>query len=585
MPTTTRSRRSHARVPSAPDDPTTAYATAAVAGEVVTGRLVRLACARHLRDLETGAARGLTWSADHAQHVLDFFPRFLRLAEGEHAGHPFTLQPWQQFIVGSLFGWLGPDGFRRFRVGFIEAAKSNGKTPLLAGVGLYGLTFDAEPGAEIYAAAVTRDQARILFTDAVKMVQASTALASLIDVNVNNLSVLETQSFFRPVSSEGRGLDGKRVHMALIDEIHEHLDAMVVDKMRAGTKGRRQGMIVEITNSGANRHSVCWQHHEFSAKVLEGIVENDAWFAYVCGLDPCASCREAGKDQPNEGCPDCDDWRDEAVWPKVVPNLGISVTAKYLREQVTEAVGMPSKQNLVKRLNFCIWTQSVERWFSAEAWDACGGAVDAEALRGRSCVGGLDMSVSSDLTAFVLVFRDADDSCDVLPFFWVPEEMILERARRDRVPYDLWAQQGFLVPTAGNVVDRKAVRETIVALAQQYRIAEICYDPAYASEISQALQDDEGFTLVAVKPTFAELNEPTEKTEELVKTRRLRHGGHPVLRWCMHNVALARDGGGRHMPSKGRSTERIDGASALVTAMKRAYLAVAPSAAPQVFAL
>jgi phage terminase large subunit-like protein len=281
---------------------------------------------------------------------LSFFD-FLQLAEGEHAGKPFKLEPFQQFIVGSLFGWRGPDGYRRFRTAYIEIGKGNGKSPLAGGIGLYGMAADDEEGAEIYAAAVTRDQARILFTDAEKMVKASPFLTEIVTQNVNNLAVLSTNSYFRPVSSESRGLDGHRVHMALIDEIREHPNSLVVDKMRAGTKGRRQALILEITNSGYNRETVCWAHHEYSSKILEGLIENDSWFAYVCQLDPCDPCRAEGKDTPTEGCPDCDDWREEKTWIKANPCLDVSITRKYLREQVAEAIGMPTKQNIVRRLS------------------------------------------------------------------------------------------------------------------------------------------------------------------------------------------------------------------------------------------
>ncbi len=237
---------------------------------------MRQACQRHLNDLTEGPERGLRFDKELAQHAIDFFPAFLRLVEGDNADKEFELQPFQQFIVGSIFGWLAEDGYRRFRTAYVEIGKGNGKTPMAAGIGLYGLCFDDEAGAEIYSAAVTRDQAKILFSDAEKMAKASSALRRLISFNVANLAVLGTNSFFRPISSEARALDGKRVHMALIDEIHEHPNPLVVDKMRAGTKARRQALIFEITNSGYDRHSVCWTHHELSTKVLSGIIENDS---------------------------------------------------------------------------------------------------------------------------------------------------------------------------------------------------------------------------------------------------------------------------------------------------------------------
>ena len=258
-----------------PADPVRQFAAAAVAGEVLVGALVRRAAERHLRDLDEGASRGLVWDTAAAEHACRFFPDYLRLAEGDFAGRPFLLEPWQQFIVGSLFGWYLADGTRRFRTAYIECAKGNGKTPLAAGMGLYGLVADDEPAAEIYTAGVTRDQANYIMADAIKMVAASPELRRRVDVAVHNLSVRQTHSFMRAVSSEARSLDQKRVHMALIDEIHEHPDAAVVNKMRAGTKGRRRALIVEITNAGYDRHSVCWQHHDFSLMIPT--LDRSAW--------------------------------------------------------------------------------------------------------------------------------------------------------------------------------------------------------------------------------------------------------------------------------------------------------------------
>jgi phage terminase large subunit-like protein len=549
----------------------TAYARAVTAGKILAGRPVRLACTRHLTDLKRGHERGLWFDDKAAAHVLDFFPRFLRLAEGAFAGEPFRLEPWQQFIVGSLFGWKGKDGHRRFRTAYIEVGKGNGKSPLAAGVGLYGLQCDDEASAEIYSAAVTRDQAAILFTDAKKMAEASPALRGELAITRSNIAFLEARSYFRPVSSEARALDGKRVHMALIDEIHEHRSALVVDKMRAGTKGRRQALIFEITNAGYDRHSVCWQHHEYSLKILEGVVEDDGWFAYLCQLDPCEPCRAAGYLMPSETCKTCDDWRDRRVWPKANPNLGVSVPERYLAELVREAEGMPSKQNIVKRLNFCLWTESATRWLPSDQWAACGGAVDPETLRGRTCYGGLDLATTTDLAAFVLLFPPEGEETTwvVLTRAWVPQETIQRRSRQDRVPYDVWAQQGVLEATEGNVVDYDVIRERIRQDAETYRIVEIGFDRWNSSQLVTQLQGD-GATMKPVGQGFASMNAPAREFEKLVAGRAFRHGGHPVLAWCAANVCVEQDAAGNIKPSKRKSTERIDLVVALVMALERA---------------
>ena len=557
-------------------DPTTAYARAVVSGEIMTGRLARLACDRHLDDLRGGAARGLRFDCEAAAHAIEFFS-FLRLIEGENADRVFKLEPFQEFIVGSLFGWKGPDGYRRFRTAYVEIGKGNGKSPLAAGIGLYGLSCDKEQGAEVYAAAVTRDQAKIVFTDAEKMAKASPFLSAILTFNVSNLALLSANSYLRPVSSEARALDGKRVHMALIDEIHEHPNAMVVDKMRAGTKARRQSLIFEITNSGYDRNSVCWNHHEYSAKILQGVLENNSWFAYVCQLDPCEKCAADGKDAPNESCEDCDDWRDESTWIKANPGLDVILPRKYLREQVEEALGMPSKQNIVRRLNFCQWTEQSVRWIPMADWDACPNKIDLAALVGRPCFGGLDLSTKIDLAAWLKVFAPTDeDPCWVwLCRFFVPGDNVRDRERRDRVPYSSWIKSGYIEATEGNVVDYGVIEDRIAEDSKLFSIQEIGFDPWNATQISTNLTE-KGFTMVETRQGTATMNEPSKEFEALVRSHRINHGGNPVLRWNASNVAVHRDRNDNLIPDKEKSTERIDGIVAGLIAMARAIRNRAP---------
>ncbi len=554
-------------------DPATSYARAVVAGEIVAGRLVRLACERHERDLQTGPERGLQWSPKKAKDGLEFFSH-IKLPEGNK---PFVLSPWEEFIVGSLFGWLGADGFRRFRTAYVEAAKGNGKTPLAAGIGLKGLVADAEPSAEIYTAGVTRDQANYLLNDAVKLVQASPALLRRVEVNAHNLAALRTNSFMRPVSSEARSLDQKRVHMALIDEIHEHPSSLVVDKMRAGTKGRRQALIFEITNSGYDRHSVCWHHHEYSEKVLMGVLEDDSWFAYICQLDPCAKCHAEGKTQPSDNCPDCDDWRNEETWIKANPNLDVSVTRKYLREQVREAIGMPSKQNLVKRLNLCLWTEQAVRAIPMDKWDTCGRLANPVAWRkealerfqGRTCFGGLDLGSVSDLTALGLLFQGYDDEppFTILPFFWVPIGTAREREHKDRVPYLQWIREGFITGTSGIVedsTDYDAVRKDIDALFEDYPMELLVVDRLFQGQQICTQLIGDGIRIEAFGQGFLSMAGPTRRFFEILQAEQLDHGNNPVLRWMATNMAVEGDAAGNQKPSKERSTEKIDGIVATI---------------------
>lgn len=534
-------------------DPIAQYARDVCSGAIVAGRPVRLACERHLRDLEIAHERGLWFDLDAALYAISFFGA-LRLADGEHSGEPFALLPWQQFVVGSLFGWKRDDGYRRFRTAYIEIGKGSGKTPLAAGIGWYGLIADGEDGAEIYSAAVSREQAGILFRDATRFREASPALRSATVQHANNVSFPARGSFLRPISSEGRGLDGKRVHMALIDELHEHPSSVVVDKMRAGTKGRKNALIVEITNSGHDFNSVCWQHHQYSLQVLEGTVKNDSWFAYVCALD--------------EG----DDWlNDESCWPKTNPSLGTTIDVRYLRELVAEARAIPSKHNIVARLNFCVWTRQRDRWLDIERWNACGAhQFDEDSLRGRECYAGLDLSSVSDLTAFGLVFPPVmpGEPVKVLLRAWVPEEQIAKRVARDMVPYADWARAGWLRSTPGNVVDYDHVRQTIEQDAQTFDIREIAIDRWNATQITTQLMDA-GLNVIAFGQGFASMSAPSKDLEARVQSGTLAHGNNPVLTWCASNVAKAEDPAGNIKPDKHHSGEKIDGIVAIIMGLAR----------------
>lgn len=538
-------------------DPVTRYARAVVRGKVVAGRPVRLACARHLRDIEEQKKRGLVWNPEKAQRAIDFFPDMLVL-ENEQ---PFRLQPFQEFIVGSCFGFYKVDGFRRFRTAYVETGKGSGKTPLAAGIGLYGLVADGHPAAEIYAAATTQEQARIAWKDAARMVSMSTELRELITPQVASLSIPATHSVFRAVSAEHRGLDGKRVHIAIVDELHEHPTALVVDKLRAGTKGDQDALIFEITNSGWDRTSVCWQHHSYSLQVLEGL-DNESWFAYVCALD--------------EG----DDWRDEKVWPKVNPGLGVTLPFTYLREQVAEAEGMPSKQSIVQRLNFCVWNEQASRAVDMDVWDQGSAPVDLAALRGANCYAGLDAGSTGDLSALSLVFGpDQDGVYDVLMRFWMPDEALGPKARQHseemRLKLTQWVRDGWITTTPGKVTDYDFIEAAVLEAAETFSLREIGFDRWGISQLTTHLSEKLGAArVIGVGQGFASLSAPTKELLKLVQGVKIRHGGNPVMRWMMSNLALEQDAAGNLKPDKHRSAEKIDGPAALITALSRRIIGV-----------
>lgn len=529
-------------------DATTAYAEQVVAGKIVAGKPVRQACERHLRDLKEGESRGLTWRPEKAEVRFRFFENVLVLPDGK----PFKLEPFQKFIVGSVFGWYRATGTRRFRMAYVETAKGSGKTPLAAGIGLSGLVVDDEPAPEIYSAAVTRDQAKICFRDAEMMTQASPLLSDRLDTRVASILAQSTNGVMRPVSSEHRGLDGLRPYIALIDEIHEHPDAMVVDKIRAGTKRRLDALIFEITNSGYNRNSVCWQHHEYSLKLLDQAMEDDSWFAYVAAVD--------------EGD---DPMTDPSCWVKANPGLGTILPVQYVEEQVREAKGMPSKENIVRRLNFCQWTEQATRWLPMEMWRNCDSTRKIEDYRGQTCYAGLDLATVRDIAAFELAFP-ADDTGTIATFgyYFVPEEKILERAKKDRVPYDQWAREGWLISTPGNVIDYGFIRSKIQEIADRVIVKEIGYDRWNASQIVTDLQGD-GFTMVPIGQGFASMSSPAKELEKLVVSSTFAFDGNPVTTWMASNVTVKQDPAGNIKPDKERSGDRIDGIVAICMALSR----------------
>jgi phage terminase large subunit-like protein len=409
-------------------------------------------------------ARGLTWDVDAANRAIAFFEVVLRLNGGQFEGRPFTLHASQKFIVGSLFGWRRKDGTRRFRRAYIEIAKGNGKSPLMAGVGMYCLTADGEDRAEVYAAASKKDQAMVLFRDAVAMFQQSPALSGRLTPSggnpVWNLADLKTGSFFRPISSDD-GQSGPRPSCALCDEVHEHRNGTMIEMLERGFKWRRQPLLIMATNSGSDRQSVCWQEHQHAVRVAAGTREpdeaytfvgevlDDEAFSFVCGLDP--------GDDPLE---------DPGCWVKANPLLGVTVQPDYLAGVVRQAKAIPGKLNNILRLHFCQWTESDTAWMSRPALEAVLSEFEPETEHtGERVFCGLDLSATQDLTALAFVvptgFVDMpgeDGTTARLPTFdawveaWTPGDTLAERALRDNVPYDLWAKDGFLNAAPGRMV-------------------------------------------------------------------------------------------------------------------------------------
>lgn len=548
-------------------DRATAYAESVTAGETVAGPHVRDACKRHLRDLKEGPARGLRWDLEAANRAIGYFEDVLCLNGGQFEGKAFVVLPWQAFIIGSLFGWKAADGFRRFRVAYIETGKGSGKSPLAAGIGLYGLTSDGEARAEIYAAATKKDQAQILFRDAIAMVDQSPQLVGRLAISGAkgkewNLAHHKTGSFFRPIAADD-GQSGPRPHMALLDEIHEHKNNNVVEMMRAGTKYRQQALILMITNSGTDKHTVCWEYHDYGAKVCAMQKEDDSFFGFICALDTHTDPLLAD-----------DPFRDEGCWEKVNPSLAYGIPGlKYLREQVTQARGMPSKESIVRRLNFCQWTESANPWISGDVWFACQSPKPQpmSAYYGRSGVAGLDLSSTTDLTALVIALdpTEEDPVTRLLPFFWLPGDGLHLKEDKDRVPYLAWRDAGYLETLPGRAINKLALLQRLCKLCELFDLRAIAYDRWRIEDFKSQIEN-EGASLPPLVPFgqgFKDMAPAVEEFERKLLNKEIGHEGNPIMTWCMANAVTVSDAAGNMKLSKEQATGRIDGAVAGVMAI------------------
>ncbi len=550
--------------------PAEQYARDVLAGKIIAGKHVRSACQRYVRDLEEGHKRGLRFDRSAAEHAIAFF-KFLRHSKGEWAGEEFALAPWQQFIVWNLFGWKLANGFRRFRVAYNELARKNGKSTLAAGIGLYLLVADGEPGAEIYTAATKRDQARIVHGEAVRMVKASTALKRHIRCFKDNLHIEDTASKFEPLGADEDSMDGLNIHGVIIDELHAHKQRKMLDVLETATGARRQPLEFIITTAGFGRESVCRTEHDYSLQVLDGIIDDDSRFVFIAAID--------------EG--DC--WDDPTVWIKANPNLGISVKLDDLERKCKKAKETPSAQNAFRRLHCNEWTEQDTRWLDMQDWDACSGGITVKQLEkeleGETCFGGLDLATTTDIASLCLVFPARNGSkWRAIWRCWVPRDNIEKRVRRDRVPYDVWARQGFIAATSGNVIDQEYIHREINTLRERYHIAELRVDLWNATPLVTQLQRD-GVNVKFIGQGFRDMNAPTKELEGIVMSRNFEHGGNPVARWAASNVVVEQDAAGNLKPSKAKATERIDPIVALIDALSAAIASDESTDEPAVVAL
>ena len=490
-----------------------------------------------------------------AQHAVNFI-NCLKHTKGQWRGVPFDLLPWQDKIIRDIFGTVKENGYRRYNTAYIEIPKKNGKSELAAAVAILMACGDGEWGAEVYGCASDRQQASIVFDVAVDMVDQCPALRKRIKpvMSVKRLVYKPTNSFYQVLSAEAYTKHGLNVHAVVFDELHAQPSRDLYDVMTKGSgDARLQPLFFLITTAGTDRNSICYEVHQKAVDLLEGRKIDPTFYPVIYGIEDDA------------------DWGLEANWYRANPSLGHTIDIEKVRSAHQSAKENPAEENLFRQLRLNQWVKQSVRWMPMEKWDACDALVDMESLHGRMCYGGLDLSSTTDITAFVLVFppRTDDEKFVVLPFFWIPEENLKLRVRRDHVPYDIWHQQGYIQTTEGNVVHYGFIETFIDELNTRYQIKEIAFDRWGAVQMVQNLEGM-GYTVVPFGQGYKDMSPPSKELMKLTLEKKLAHGGHPVLRWMMDNIFVRTDPAGNIKPDKEKSTERIDGAVAMIMALDRA---------------
>ena len=490
-----------------------------------------------------------------ADYAVNFI-QCLCHTKGTWAGKPFELIDWQEQIIRDLFGILKPNGYRQFNTAYVEIPKKQGKSELAAAVALLLCCGDGEERAEVYGCAADRQQASIVFEVAADMVRMCPALSKRVKIlaSTKRMVYLPTNSFYQVLSAEAYSKHGFNIHGVVFDELHTQPNRKLFDVMTKGSgDARMQPLYFLITTAGTDPHSICYETHQKAMDILEGRKINPTFYPVIYG---------AKEDE---------DWTSEEVWRKANPSLDITVGIDKVKDACESAKQNPAEENSFRQLRLNQWVKQEVRWMPMSKWDACAFTVDEESLKGRICFGGLDLSTTTDITAFVLVFPpvDEDDKYQVLSYFWLPEETLDLRVRRDHVPYDVWERQKLLNTTEGAVIHYAYVERFIENLGEKFNIREIAFDRWGATQVAQNLENA-GFTMAQFGQGFASMSPPTKQLMNLVLEQRIAHGGNPVLRWMMDNVFVEMDDAGNIKPSKKKSTEKIDGVVAMVMALDRA---------------
>ena len=495
------------------------------------------------------------YDKDAADYAVMFIESLCH-TKGTWAGKPFELIDWQEQIIRDLFGVLKPNGYRQFNTAYIEIPKKQGKSELAAAVALLLLCGDGEERAEVYGCAADRNQAKIVFDVAVDMVRFCPALSKRVKIleSQKKITYLPTNSSYQVLSADVANKHGFNTHGVIFDELHTQPNRKLFDVMLQGSgDARMQPLYFLITTAGNDTNSICYEVHQKAIDIAEGRKVDPTFYSVIYG---------AAEDE---------DWTDPKVWKKANPSLGITVGIDKVKAACESAQQNPGEENVFRQLRLNQWVKQSVRWMPMDKWDACAFPVSEDDLEGRICYGGLDLSSTTDITAFVLVFPplDEEDKYYILPYFWIPEETLDLRVRRDHVPYDLWERQGTLMTTEGNVVHYGYIEKFIEQLGERFNIREIAFDRWGAVQMVQNLEGM-GFTVVPFGQGFKDMSPPTKELMKLVLEEKIAHGGHPVLRWMMDNIFIRTDPAGNIKADKEKSTEKIDGAIATIMGLDRA---------------
>ena len=492
-------------------------------------------------------AKDSVYDKDAADFAVNFI-QCLCHTKGTWAGKPFELIDWQEQIIRDVFGTMKPNGYRQFNTAYIEIPKKQGKSELAAAVALLLCCGDGEERAEVYGCAADRQQASIVFEVAADMVRMCPALNKRVKILASQKRIIfqPTNSFYQVLSAEAYSKHGFNIHGVVFDELHTQPNRKLFDVMTKGSgDARMQPLYFLITTAGTDTHSICYETHQKAKDILEGRKINPTFYPVIYGAE------------------ESDDWTDPKVWKKANPSLGITVPIEKVKEACLSAQQNPGEENAFRQLRLNQWVKQSVRWMPMDKWDACAFPVGEDSLEGRICYGGLDLSSTTDITAFVLVFPplDEEDKYQVLPYFWIPEENLELRVRRDHVPYDVWERQGYLMTTEGNVVHYAYIEQFIERMGERFHIREIAFDRWGAVQMVQNLEGM-GFTVVPFGQGFKDMSPPTKELMKLTLEKKIAHGRQPVLRWMMDNIFIK--------PDKEKSTEKIDGVVAMVMALDRA---------------